>query len=155
MLTIRLIFIALGLVLMRPLGLVLYVQVPFWYSAQTATATVVAMEALPDYSSDNNRGNPAMAPIVRFVTAQGDSMRVNSLSGSYPPSFHEGEQIQLHYNPAKPSQIILPTFFGRWGGLLIGSAFAVLGALFFRAGLNPKHRKSKLAQKKSSFGIKR
>lgn len=152
---IRWFFIALGLGFMYPLALVLYVQVPFWYSAQTATATVVAMEALPDYSRRNNRGKPSMAPIVRFVTVQGDSIQVNSLSGSNPPSFHMGEQIQLHYNPAKPSQIVLPTFFSRWGGLLVGSAFAGVGFLFFRAGLQPDRRKKKSVLKKSSSGIKK
>ena len=66
-------------------------------------------------------------PKVRFRTQAGEVIEFTSNAGSYPPAFHEGELVEIHYNPENPYEARIGSFFSLWG---ISIIFGVLGLVF-------------------------
>ena len=54
-------------------------------------------------------------PVFRFAAADGKTYTVTSGVGSSPPSFDEGEQVSVLYDPANPSDARIHTLFQIWG----------------------------------------
>ena len=99
-------------------------KISFWYSARTATATVVAFE---DQSGEDD-DSELLHPVARFRTTQGESVRVIGPAGTMLPTFQLGQQLTLHYDPAQPRQVEFPDFLSRWGAILLSAVIALMGA---------------------------
>ncbi|MGI5379469.1 DUF3592 domain-containing protein [Streptomyces sp. CA-251387] len=125
------------------IGLVLAGQsVSFLTDAKRAPGTVVALEWRNDSSgaSRKKRGNdePAAYPVVRFTSADGTARTFRSSTGSNPPSYDEGDQVEVLYRADSPDDAringfaslwLLPLIFGGIGLVIagVGTAVAVVG----------------------------
>lgn len=125
------------------IGLILAgVSISFLADAERAKGTVVALEWRSDSSgtSHKNRGNdePAAYPVVEFTSADGTPRKFQSSTGSNPPSYDRGEQVEVLYRADDPEDAringfvslwLLPLIFGGIGLVIagIGTAVAVAG----------------------------
>ena len=101
---------------------------------QTA-ATVVRLKTHRDM--DSNR--TMYAPVVQWVTADGQTMEVASStsSGAIRDKYRPGATVTVFYDPAKPTRMLIDGYEGAWlailfcvfGGLALVAAFIVIGVL--------------------------
>ncbi|MDG4862986.1 DUF3592 domain-containing protein [Streptomyces sp. T-3] len=102
-------------------------------NAERAQGRVVALEWRNDDSGTSRKqhGNdePAAYPVVEFTSADGIPRTFKSSFGSNPPSYEEGEQVEVLYDADSPedAQIngfaslwLLPLLFGGIGVLIAG-----------------------------------
>ncbi|MGX1475661.1 UNVERIFIED_CONTAM: hypothetical protein RKD50_004469 [Streptomyces canus] len=129
-------FLVIGLVLAG-------VSVSFLTDAEKARGTVVALEWRNDSvgtSSRRVRSNdkPAAYPVVEFTSTDGAPRTFRSTTGSNPPSYEEGDRVEVLYRADSPDDAeingfaslwLLPLVFGGIGLLFtgIGTAVAVVG----------------------------
>jgi hypothetical protein len=129
-------FLVIGLVLAG-------VSVSFLTDAEKARGTVVALEWRNDSvgtSSRRVRSNdkPAAYPVVEFTPTDGAPRTFRSTTGSNPPSYEEGDRVEVLYRADSPDDAeingfaslwLLPLVFGGIGLLFagIGTAVAVVG----------------------------
>jgi hypothetical protein len=77
-------------------------------------------------------------PVVGFKTLDGEKHTFTSSVGSNPPSYEEGEQVEVLYLPGEPKSARINSFFSLWGGPLIlggiGSVFFAVGAVIWLVG---------------------
>jgi hypothetical protein len=112
--------------------------------AQRAKGTVVALEWRDD---DSNRGvsrktsvpdKPSAYPVVEFTSADGTHRTFRSSTGSNPPSYDEGDQVEVLYRADSPEDAeingfaslwLLPLIFGGLGLVIagIGTGIAMVG----------------------------
>jgi hypothetical protein len=94
--------------------------------SRSAGATVVALR---------RRGHPADAfPVVRFHLPDGQPVEAQSTWGSRPARLHEGDRVDILYDPRDPTRVRLPGeatagAFVTVALVLAGAGFVVLGAL--------------------------
>ncbi|HZR36040.1 MAG TPA: DUF3592 domain-containing protein [Nevskia sp.] len=94
--------------------------------AQHASGEVV--ELVPHRSSDST----TYAPAVRFVAADGQTIRFVASFSSSPPAFAVGERVDVLYPAGQPDQAKINAFFSLWGGAVI---LGGIGAVFLAVGL--------------------
>jgi hypothetical protein len=86
------------------------------------------IELIPSYSD----GSTTYRPTVRFINQQGKEIEFASSSSSNPPSYSEGQTVEILYLPDEPQKAEINGFFSLWGAPLIlgglGSAFFTVGA---------------------------
>jgi hypothetical protein len=98
----------------------------FLKDAIKAEGTVI--ELIPSYSD----GSTTYRPAVRFIDQQGKAIEFASSSSSNPPSYSEGQTVEVLYRPDAPQKAEINGFFSLWvdsvilGGL--GTAFFTVGA---------------------------
>ncbi|WP_234329857.1 DUF3592 domain-containing protein [Streptomyces viridochromogenes] len=129
------VFLVVGLILAG-------VSVSFLADAKRAQGTVVALEWRTDGSgaSRRTRGNdkPAAYPVVEFTSADGTPRTFRGSTGSNPPSYDEGERVEVLYRADSPEDAringfaslwLLPLIFGGIGLVIggIGTAVALVG----------------------------
>ncbi|MFE0251879.1 DUF3592 domain-containing protein [Streptomyces sp. NPDC059010] len=129
------VFLVIGLVLA---GL----SVSFLTDAKRAPGTVVELEWQKDDSgtSRKGRGNdePVAYPVVEFASADGTKRTFRSSTGSNPPSYEEGERVEVLYRADSPEDAringfaslwLLPLIFGGIGLVItgVGTAIALVG----------------------------
>jgi hypothetical protein len=124
------------------IGLGMLVGAFFWYKstneflADAITAEGTVIELRLSRSSDST----TYAPVVNFITQDGETITFVSSVSSNPPSYRVGEKADIFYLPADPYDAKLDGFFSLWGGativggmgglfFLIGSAIAILPVL--------------------------
>ncbi|MCW8125522.1 DUF3592 domain-containing protein [Microbulbifer halophilus] len=73
------------------------------------------------------------APVVKFMTRDGSLIEFMSSSSSNPPSYYEGEKVEVLYQEFSPQQARINGFFSLWG---VASILGVLGAVFSLVGLS-------------------
>jgi len=95
----------------------------------TSQGTVV--DLLESISSSNN--SIMYNPLVNFIDEKGNSIEFSSSSGSNPPSYTIGEQVEVLYNPEFPNDAKINGFFSIWGGAIITG---ILGVVFFSIGIS-------------------
>ncbi|MFL9453844.1 MULTISPECIES: DUF3592 domain-containing protein [Nostocales] len=70
-------------------------------------------------------------PMVRFTTKSGQERIFESNTGSYPPRFSLGQQVEVLYNSQNPNSVNINSFFSLWGVTFVltalGSVFLVIG----------------------------
>ncbi|WP_206733612.1 DUF3592 domain-containing protein [Flavobacterium sp. YO12] len=93
--------------------------------AETVQGTVVE---LISKRSDNST---TYAPVVSFTTKAGNKIEFTSSVSSNPPSYSEGESVEVLYDPAEPKDASINGFASLWIGPLI---FGILGTVFFLIG---------------------
>lgn len=129
------VFLVVGLILAG-------VSVSFLADAERSQGTVVALEWRNDGSSTSRKARqndkPAAYPVVEFTSADGTRRTFRSSTGSNPPSYDKGEQVEVLYRADSPEDAringfaslwLLPLIFGGIGLVIggIGTALALVG----------------------------
>lgn len=82
-------------------------------------------------SSSSTTESVTYRPVVHFVDLNGNTIEFTSSTGSNPPSYSRGEQVEVLYLPDEPEKAKINGFFSLWGGPVI---LGILGGLFFLIG---------------------
>ncbi|TXS53427.1 DUF3592 domain-containing protein [Streptomyces sp. uw30] len=129
------VFLVVGLILAG-------ISVSFLADAERARGTVVELEWRSDDNGASRKAResnrPVAYPVVEFTSADGTSRTFRGSTGSNPPSYEEGEQVEVLYRADSPEDAringfaslwLLPLIFGGLGLVIagIGTAVAVLG----------------------------
>lgn len=71
------------------------------------------------------------APVVRFKTAEGNTVEFESSFRSNPPAYRTGQSVSVLYDPSEPRSAAIRGFLSLWLMPLIlgfiGSAFLIVG----------------------------
>ncbi|MFF7656746.1 DUF3592 domain-containing protein [Streptomyces sp. NPDC007983] len=106
------------------------VSVSFLTDAKRAQGTVVALEWRNDSSGASRKATqsnkPAAYPVVEFTSADGTSRTFRSSTGSNPPSYDEGERVEVLYRADSPGDARINGFVSLW---LLPLVFGGLGLL--------------------------
>jgi uncharacterized protein DUF3592 len=108
----------------------------FEESAARAPATVTDVRSRS--VGRGTSGGIVWIPVVRFRTADGRTIDAEAGGGTNVKRWEPGQQVEVAYDPANPSDIRVP---GSGGGLIqglfmgIGILFAVLGVLLVAAAI--------------------
>lgn len=103
----------------------------FLGSALSAQGTVVELSLSRSHKSGSSNSSVTYAPVVNFTTNEGKSITFTSTTSSNPPSYTEGETVEVFYQADRPESAKINGFFSLWGGTLILSG---IGAVFFAIG---------------------
>jgi hypothetical protein len=71
---------------------------------------VSARGVVREHATINPTGDPGdwlLAPVVEFRTDDGRSVRARDPVGTNPPRFRPGDEVQVRYDPADPSRIVV------------------------------------------------
>ncbi|MDO0914114.1 DUF3592 domain-containing protein [Streptomyces sp. DT2A-34] len=133
------VFLVVGLVLAG-------MSVSFLVDAERARGTVVALEWRKDDSGTSRKkrqnDEPVAYPVVEFTSADGTSRTFRSSTGSNPPSYDEGERVEVLYRADSPEDAringfaslwLLPLIFGGIGLAIAGVGTAVATARRWRS----------------------
>ncbi|MEB4589851.1 DUF3592 domain-containing protein [Candidatus Thiothrix sp. Deng01] len=94
----------------------------FLRTALSAQGTVVELVR------SRSRDSTTYAPAVNFTTHEGKPISFTSTTSSNPPSYTEGETVEVFYQADRPESAKINGFFSLWGGALI---LGGIGAVFF------------------------
>ncbi len=97
----------------------------FLKRAETVQGTVVEL------ISKRSDKSTTYAPVVAFATKAGNKIEFTSSVSSNPPSYNEGESVEVLYDPANPNDADINGFASLWLGTLI---LGILGTVFFLIG---------------------
>lgn len=122
---IKYIFLIIGLALLGGAFFLYQDKQTFLDKAATAKGTVIELIASRSDKSTTYR------PVVSFTTNDGKKIEYNSLVGSNPPSYHEGETVEIFYDPVNPHDASINGFASLWLGTLI---LGIIGTVFFLIG---------------------
>ena len=115
-------FLAIGVVVLIVGAVMFVLTVRFVAEAEHATGTVVDLSR-----RSNSEGTVLFYPVVRFVTANGETIEFVSSSGSAPALESPGDRVEVLYDPDDPSHAKLSGLFHLWFGPAI---LSVLSACF-------------------------
>jgi len=96
-----------------------------------ATADGVVIE---NVWAPSTRGSGTYYPRVRFRTASGQELILDSRIGSRPPSYRVNERVEVLYDPANPAHFTVNDFVSLW---LLPLIFGILGVVFCSIGFIP------------------
>ncbi|MGD6747419.1 DUF3592 domain-containing protein [Streptomyces sp. BH106] len=130
------IFLVVGLILA-------WSSVSLLREADRTTGRVVAVEWRDSHigvtRKTRERDKPSAYPVVEFTTADGTPHTFRSSTGSNPPSYEEGERVEVLYRADDPEDAQINGFLSLWllplifGGIgLIAAAVATGIAVFGR-----------------------
>ncbi|SEH70836.1 Protein of unknown function [Rheinheimera pacifica] len=94
---------------------------------EAATAEGIVVELLVSRTSDSI----SYRPLVEFTAQNGQVIEFAPTAGSNPARYAQGEQVEVLYQVARPSDAKINDFFSLWGVALI---LAGMGAVFFLVG---------------------
>jgi hypothetical protein len=126
-------FLATGIILL----LVAYWQFnetkKFMETSAIAPGTVTDLVLQSDSSSRSSAG--VYYPVIRFKTATGETIDFKSTTGSNPPAYKKGAQVQVRYDPNNPYRAKIDSFFSIWIFCILstgmGIAFSGIGLFMF------------------------
>ncbi|MFD7816117.1 DUF3592 domain-containing protein [Streptomyces sp. NPDC059785] len=115
------------------IGLILAgVSVSYLTDAKRADGTVVALDWRTDHSSSSRRtrahDEPAAYPVVEFTPAGGTSLQFRDSTGSNPPSYEVGEQVEVLYRADSPEDAKINGFASLWLAPIIFGGIGLLVA---------------------------
>jgi len=127
----------------------------FWYQSVAEfieEATVARGEVIDlvrsSSSSSSGSSSYTYRPVVTFKDQNGQLVEFVSSSGSNPPSYSRGEQVDVFYRPEDPQNAKIDGFFSLWGGPmvlgLVGGVFALFGVGFTVPAIVKKRRNTRL-----------
>lgn len=118
-------FFILGLGMLTSAGLLYQNTQQFLYDAYLAKGIVVSFE------ESSTTSGVTFHPVVQYEDTKGRNIEFISSSGSNPPTYVQGEEVEVLYVPGPQREAQINHFFSLWGAVLI---LAGLGATFFLAG---------------------
>jgi hypothetical protein len=74
---------------------------------------------------DSDSGNTNLYPVFVFSDATGLEHTIYSNTGSYPPSFHVGENVGILYLPGAPENAVIDGFIYIWIVPLVTGILAI------------------------------
>lgn len=121
------VFSLVGL-LLAAIGIFMWIRTRIFLStAQEVKGTVIRM--VYNYSSDGGGG---YSPVYQFRTIEGQTIEAGDSMSSNPPMFHEGQVIDVLYDPRNPQKARIK----KWMSLYFASALlAGMGLIFGGVGL--------------------
>lgn len=87
----------------------------------------IVIELVRSKSSDS----VTYRPIIEFRTKDGNAVEFTSSVSSNPPSYSQGETVEVLYQEGTPEKAKIKGFFSLWGGALI---IGGIGLVFFLIG---------------------
>lgn len=121
-----LIFISAGLI-MLVIGVVLF----FRHRSLVARSRPARGVVTEIRTSRDDDGDETYAPVVAFTTETGIPAKYTSSLYSRPSSYKVGDQVEILYDPDKPSRAVIK---GRALNLLPAFLLGGMGAIFFVVG---------------------
>lgn len=97
------------------------------FLAEAIKAPGTVVELVASQSSDGT----TYRPIVQFKRQNGQTVTFESSTGSNPPSYSQGQRVEVFYRPTAPQDAEINDFFSLWGPPAI---CGTLGAAFFAFG---------------------
>jgi hypothetical protein len=122
---IKYVFLTIGAIMLAGTFYLYQNQQDFLKKANTVQGTVIELVA---NRSDNST---TYTPVVAFKTKKGEEITYTSSVSSNPPSYSEGETVEILYDPADPKDASINGFASLWIGCLI---LGILGTIFFLIG---------------------
>ncbi|WP_125722859.1 DUF3592 domain-containing protein [Flavobacterium ustbae] len=122
---IKYVFLIIGLALLAGAFYFYQSKQAFLNRAVKVQGTVTAL--IPS-RSDNST---TYKPVVSYTTKEGKQIEFTSSVSSNPPSYHEGESVEIFYDPADPYDADINGFASLWLAPLI---LGILGTVFFLIG---------------------
>ena len=115
------------------LGLVLLVGALVAYSSTKnfLTTAVIAEGTVIQLVRSTSSDSTTYRPVVEFNTQSGTRIEFTSSSGSNPPSYSQGETVEVLYQESSPNQAKINGFFSLWG---LPTILGVMGSVFFVIG---------------------
>ena len=108
----------------------------FWIRAESTTGEVVGweyMEGIRDRRNLQHNLDPAIATVIRFQTAAGDTVVFVTDVGSGFDLDQKGEEVTVLYFEDDPENAMLRSFFSLYMGplllLVMGGVFGFIGVL--------------------------
>jgi uncharacterized Tic20 family protein len=132
---VRIIGILIILCSFVPLGIAVY-----WYSkTDTFLKQAVKTEAtVIDVEKRTSDDGFMYYPVFSFSDKNGNSHRIYSKTGSYPPAYRRGDTASIFYDPLVPEKTMLDSFVCLWLGPLVSGALGFIplfiGALILLVG---------------------
>ena len=142
-----------------PLGIAGY-----WYSKidsflKQAIKTEATVTEVEKRASDNG---PMYYPVFSFSDKNGNSHKIHSKMGSYPPTYKSGDRVSIFYDPLVPEKTKVDSFVCLWLGPAVSGALGLIplliGALIFLVGpmvIRAFHSNIKDTSPKASSGTGR
>ncbi len=133
-------------------GLAMLVGAFFMYSnTQDFLSNAVATKGtVTQLIRSRSSDSTTYRPVVEFKTQSGRLVEFTSSSGSNPPSYSQGEIVEVLYQETSPEKAKIKSFFSLWGGSTIlggmGSIFFIVGFLIISV-IALKDRKFKYLKK--------
>jgi hypothetical protein len=133
---------AVGFLIVVIGGAMLASQFRFRQRAGTAQGTITALRAVatggPGAGTSGLATGLVYRPTVRFTTADGQTLEVESPAGTNPAPGQVGNAVTVSYDPADPSRFSLTSTARRsgcvaWALILLGGLIFVLAALVLAA----------------------
>ncbi|WP_031478719.1 DUF3592 domain-containing protein [Streptomyces bicolor] len=120
-------FLVVGLVLAG-------VSVSFLMDAERARGTVVALEWRDNDSGAGRKkranDGPVAYPVIEFASADGTPRKFRDSTGSNPPSYEVGEQVEVLYRADSPGDARIKGFASLWLlPLIFGGIGLVIGGI--------------------------
>ncbi len=118
------------------IGLLMLVGSGYWYNSTRTflQEAILAQGEVIDLQVSRSSDSLTYHPVVSFVERDGRVIEFRSSSGSNPPSYDIGEQVDVFYLPSNPQDAMLNGFFSLWGGVVI---LGLLGSVFSAVGFVP------------------
>jgi hypothetical protein len=84
-------------------------------------------------SSTDNKGRSSSVyyPVVKFTPNNGEATTFESNSGSKPPAFRKGQQVEVLYDPQQPDSAMINSWLELW---FLPGMFTGMGSLFVLIG---------------------
>jgi len=136
-------FLIVGIIMLLVSAVAYVHEVSFAKSALITNGTVIdVVDTLDDNgvpltnAATNNMGaDSSYHPVVQFEVG-GKKYVFTSNTGSNPPSYSQGDAVQVVYNPENPADARIHSWFSQWGfvviALLIGVVFSLIGCFMLR-----------------------
>jgi len=103
------------------------------FKKETVTARgLVVDELISNASTTSGHLTSTHYPIVRFGTADGDTVVFKGHLGSYPPKYFKGQAVTVRYRPENPQKARINDDTGL---LILTAIFSGMGGLFLLIGL--------------------
>jgi hypothetical protein len=111
-------------------GLGFLVGAAFLYH-DTSSFLAQATRANGSVSNLVRNGSTTYAPVIDFVDNNGKNIEFTSSSGSNPPSYSVGDEVEVYYLATDPQGAKIDGSFSLWGGVIVlgalGSVFSLIG----------------------------
>ena len=124
---VKLMSLVVGIVLLVVSVLLLLNTKDFLSEAVVTQGTV--LELIASRSSDSI----TYRPVVQFANESGQLVNFTSSTGSNPPSYSPGQQVEVLYRPGERKSPRINSFFSLWGAEAIvagiGTVFLLAGAI--------------------------
>ena len=102
----------------------------FLSDSSTASGRVIGLVPKESCDQDNRNCTIAYAPRVRFTTADGRRVVFVSGTASNPPSYEEGELVDVRYRSNAPTDARIDSLTGVWIGAMVTGGLALFFAAF-------------------------